>query len=140
YPEGERRLRAAGGEVPAFPSLRRAIFEARPNVGNTAAARELKVWVHRGHQGARLAGHPGPARAASRRGGPSLRARALPRAGRAAADPRPLEGRHHTAEGTRVMEHAAPARAVEQTTTLALEEKSKLVRSLRRFDMVFFTL
>ena len=37
------------------------------------------------------------------------------------------------------MEHAAAARAVEQTTTLALEEKSKLVKSLRRFDMVFFT-
>ena len=28
---------------------------------------------------------------------------------------------------------------VEHTTTLALEEKSKLVKSLRRFDMVFFT-
>src|SRR3954466_6390840 len=27
----------------------------------------------------------------------------------------------------------------EETTTLALEEKSKLVKSLRRFDMVFFT-
>jgi amino acid transporter len=37
------------------------------------------------------------------------------------------------------MEHAASARAVEQTTTLALEEKAKLVKSLRRFDMVFFT-
>jgi amino acid transporter len=28
---------------------------------------------------------------------------------------------------------------VEQTTTLALAEKSKLIKSLRRFDMVFFT-
>jgi glutamate:GABA antiporter len=37
------------------------------------------------------------------------------------------------------MEHAASARAVEQTTTLALEERAKLVKSLRRFDMVFFT-
>ena len=37
------------------------------------------------------------------------------------------------------MERAASARAVEQTTTLALEERSKLVKSLRRFDMVFFT-
>jgi amino acid transporter len=37
------------------------------------------------------------------------------------------------------MEHAAAARAVEQTTTLALQERSKLVKSLRRFDMVFFT-
>src|SRR5271154_6254597 len=27
----------------------------------------------------------------------------------------------------------------EQTTTFALEEKSKLIKSLRRFDMVFFT-
>src|SRR5919202_169065 len=39
----------------------------------------------------------------------------------------------------RLMEHAASARAVEQTTTLALEERAKLVKSLRRFDMVFFT-
>ena len=29
--------------------------------------------------------------------------------------------------------------AVEKTTTLALHEKSKLIKSLRRFDMVFFT-
>ena len=29
--------------------------------------------------------------------------------------------------------------AVEQTTTLALAEKAKLVKSLRRFDMIFFT-
>ena len=29
--------------------------------------------------------------------------------------------------------------AVEQTTRFALEEKSKLIKSLRRFDMVFFT-
>src|SRR5438045_4150701 len=28
---------------------------------------------------------------------------------------------------------------IEHTTTLALEEKSKLIKSLRRFDMVFFT-
>src|SRR5579862_6730370 len=28
----------------------------------------------------------------------------------------------------------------EQTTTLALSEKSKLIKSLRRFDMVFFTI
>src|SRR5215469_13329105 len=27
----------------------------------------------------------------------------------------------------------------EQTTTFALEEKTKLVKSLRRFDMIFFT-
>jgi amino acid transporter len=30
--------------------------------------------------------------------------------------------------------------AVEQTTALALSEKSKLIKSLRRFDMVFFTI
>src|SRR5437762_13035032 len=29
--------------------------------------------------------------------------------------------------------------AVEHTTTLALREKGKLIKSLRRFDMVFFT-
>ena len=29
--------------------------------------------------------------------------------------------------------------AVEETTTLALKERAKLVKSLRRFDMVFFT-
>jgi amino acid transporter len=34
---------------------------------------------------------------------------------------------------------AAHAVAIEQTTALALEEKSKLIKSLRRFDMVFFT-
>ncbi|MHB8648893.1 MAG: APC family permease [Gaiellaceae bacterium] len=32
------------------------------------------------------------------------------------------------------------AYAVEETTVLALEEKKKLVKSLRRFDMVFFTI
>jgi amino acid transporter len=30
--------------------------------------------------------------------------------------------------------------AIEQTTTLAVEEKAKLIKSLRRFDMVFFTI
>jgi amino acid transporter len=36
---------------------------------------------------------------------------------------------------------AAPANEelIEHTTTLAIEEKSKLIKSLRRFDMVFFT-
>jgi glutamate:GABA antiporter len=37
------------------------------------------------------------------------------------------------------MDQAMPREDVEQTTTLALEEKSKLVKSLGRFDMVFFT-
>lgn len=36
-------------------------------------------------------------------------------------------------------EASADLEHVEQTTALALEEKSKLVKSLRRFDMVFFT-
>src|SRR5579864_7540055 len=34
---------------------------------------------------------------------------------------------------------ATRALEVEQTTTLALQEKGKLIKSLRRFDMVFFT-
>jgi amino acid transporter len=37
------------------------------------------------------------------------------------------------------MQQPAPPDTVETTTALALEEKSKLVKSLRRFDMVFFT-
>jgi glutamate:GABA antiporter len=37
------------------------------------------------------------------------------------------------------MDQAMPREDVEQTTALALEEKGKLVKSLRRFDMVFFT-
>src|SRR5207237_6906260 len=34
---------------------------------------------------------------------------------------------------------ATRAVEVERTTTLALQEKGKLIESLRRFDMVFFT-
>jgi glutamate:GABA antiporter len=37
------------------------------------------------------------------------------------------------------MDQAMPREDVEETTQLALTEKSKLVKSLRRFDMVFFT-
>src|SRR3954466_4514514 len=38
------------------------------------------------------------------------------------------------------MDQATPRdEGVEQTTELALQEKAKLVKSLRRFDMVFFT-
>src|ERR687887_570214 len=37
------------------------------------------------------------------------------------------------------MDQAMPRKDVEQTTALALEERAKLVKSLRRFDMVFFT-
>jgi amino acid transporter len=37
------------------------------------------------------------------------------------------------------MNQVSSTEYVEQTTQLALEEKSKLVKSLRRFDMVFFT-
>jgi hypothetical protein len=47
YPEGEQRLRATAGEVPAFPLLRRATFEAAPGAGGTAVAPELKVGAHR---------------------------------------------------------------------------------------------
>jgi glutamate:GABA antiporter len=41
--------------------------------------------------------------------------------------------------GERSTERPTSIRAVEETTSLALEEKSKLVKSLRRFDMLFFT-
>jgi hypothetical protein len=44
YAEREQRLRASGGEIPDFPSLRRIVFDAPPDVGD--AARELKVWAH----------------------------------------------------------------------------------------------
>jgi glutamate:GABA antiporter len=37
------------------------------------------------------------------------------------------------------MDQARPREDAEQTTALALEEKGKLVKSLSRFDMVFFT-
>src|SRR6266540_6722647 len=37
------------------------------------------------------------------------------------------------------MDQATPRGDVEETTELALQEKSKLIKSLRRFDMVFFT-
>jgi amino acid permease/predicted transcriptional regulator len=47
YSDGERRVGAAGRQVPAFPSLRRVTFGARPHAGATAVTRELKVWVHR---------------------------------------------------------------------------------------------
>src|SRR5580765_5943224 len=38
------------------------------------------------------------------------------------------------------MEAAAVAKPVERTTELALHEKSKLIKSMRRFDMIFFTI
>jgi amino acid permease len=47
YPDGEKRLRAANGELPEFPSLRRATFDPRAEGTDAALARELKVWVHR---------------------------------------------------------------------------------------------
>jgi hypothetical protein len=47
YPDGEQRIEAARGEVPGFASLRRATFRARPQGRKVAAARELKIWVHR---------------------------------------------------------------------------------------------
>jgi hypothetical protein len=42
YPEGERALRAAAGEVPAFSSLRSATFRLP-----AGRARGLKVWAQR---------------------------------------------------------------------------------------------
>jgi PAS domain S-box-containing protein len=47
YPERERRVRAAAGEIEDFGSLRRASFE--PSSGEAAAegCAELKVWAHR---------------------------------------------------------------------------------------------
>src|SRR5919198_3926629 len=47
YPDGEQRLEAARGEIPAFESLRRASFGASSRGGEIVATRELKVWVHR---------------------------------------------------------------------------------------------
>jgi amino acid permease len=44
YPEGDQHLRAAGGEIPAFHSLRRITFDAPPDEGERA--RELKVRAH----------------------------------------------------------------------------------------------
>jgi hypothetical protein len=42
YPDGERQIRAAAGEVPASSSLRRAIFHLPAGL-----AQEFKVWAHR---------------------------------------------------------------------------------------------
>jgi hypothetical protein len=47
YPEGGQRLQAAGGEVPAFHSLRRAMFQIRPPAAGIAVPRELKVRAHK---------------------------------------------------------------------------------------------
>jgi amino acid permease len=47
YPEGEQRLRTAGAELPAFPSLRRLRFDAWSGHGEPGVARELKIWAHR---------------------------------------------------------------------------------------------
>jgi amino acid permease len=44
YEDREQRLRAASGELPAFRSLQRIIFDAPPDDGDPA--RELKVWAH----------------------------------------------------------------------------------------------
>jgi hypothetical protein len=44
YVEREQRIRAAGGEIPEFPSLRRIVFDGPLDDSN--AARELKVWAH----------------------------------------------------------------------------------------------
>jgi hypothetical protein len=42
YAERTREIQAAAGDVPAFPSLRRAVFRLPAGL-----ARELRVWVHR---------------------------------------------------------------------------------------------
>jgi len=42
YPDGERRIQAAAGEIPAFSSLHYANFHLL-----TPQAQELKVWAHR---------------------------------------------------------------------------------------------
>jgi len=42
YPDGEREVEAAGGEIPAFTALQTAAFELP-----TDDARELNVWIHR---------------------------------------------------------------------------------------------
>jgi amino acid permease len=47
YGDGTRRLHAATGEIPAFPSLRRAVFEPTLSNGGAVALGELKVRVQR---------------------------------------------------------------------------------------------
>jgi hypothetical protein len=45
YADREQRLRAASGEIRAFPSLQRIIFDAPPDDGDPARE-QLKVWAH----------------------------------------------------------------------------------------------
>jgi hypothetical protein len=47
YSDGKQHLRAAGGELPAFRSLRRLRFDACTDGGQPPVARELKIWAHR---------------------------------------------------------------------------------------------
>jgi amino acid permease/predicted transcriptional regulator len=47
YDDGARHLQTAGGEIPAFPSLRHAVFEPRFADRARGTPRELKVRVHR---------------------------------------------------------------------------------------------
>jgi hypothetical protein len=47
YRDGARHLQTAAGEIPAFSSLRHAIFEPRLADGGRAIPRELKLRVHR---------------------------------------------------------------------------------------------
>jgi predicted transcriptional regulator len=47
YSDGARHLQTAVGEIPAFSSLRHAVFEPRLADRARAIPRELKVWVHR---------------------------------------------------------------------------------------------
>jgi amino acid permease len=46
YRDGARHLQTAAGEIPAFSSLRHAIFEPRFADRARAIPREVKIWVH----------------------------------------------------------------------------------------------
>jgi amino acid permease len=47
YLDGERRVRAAGGQLAGFASLQRLTFDAPRDGEEEIAARELKVWAHK---------------------------------------------------------------------------------------------
>ena len=47
YDGDARYLQSAAAEIPAFSSLRRAVFEPRPAEGTWAMPRGVKTWVHR---------------------------------------------------------------------------------------------
>jgi hypothetical protein len=47
YDDSERQLQASAGEIPAFPSLRHAVFESAPAPSPRQVPQQLKVRVHR---------------------------------------------------------------------------------------------